>query len=119
MKTIHKWLVLLLMLWTPLFFGGAAYAATQMQLANLLAHDVTQAEPACHDMDTTHSVPDGSQHAAESVQCKHCHFCASFAAPFNEIGAHFFPQMPALAYNAKWVSSTRNTIPDHRPPIDA
>ena len=40
MKTIRKFVALLLLLWTPLFFSGAAYSATQMELANATTHEV-------------------------------------------------------------------------------
>lgn len=120
MKYFNKWIALLLMLWTPLFFGSAAYAATQMSLANLVGHPVAQPEHACHEVNTKHdAIQNDTKHPAGDAHCNHCAFCASFASPFNNMVSYVFPLSSAVAFNAKWTSSTRHITPENRPPIDA
>ena len=58
MKSIRKFVALLLLLWTPLFFSGAAYAATQMELANATTHEVPHKTHACHESDLNGSAVD-------------------------------------------------------------
>ncbi len=120
MKHLNKWFSLLLMLWTPLFFGSAAYAATQMSQASLMSQQVAQPEHACHDVNTKHDASQNdTKHPAGDAHCKHCAFCASFASPFNNMVSYVLPLSSDLAYNAKWTSSTRHITPENRPPIDA
>ena len=120
MKSIRKFIALTLILWTPLFFSGALYAATQMELANATVHELAQKEPSCHEVNAdSSSAHEGMKHPAGDAHCKHCSFCASFAAPFNEIKPHAFPPMSSLAFSPMWTSSNRNPTPDHPPPIDA
>ena len=120
MSSISKFVALLLMFWTPLFFSGAAYAATQMELANATTHEVAHKTDSCHDSDLNKSVVQHDiKHPVKDSNCQHCSFCVSFAAPLNELVYHVVLQTPALAYHAMWVSSTYHIAPDHRPPIDA
>jgi hypothetical protein len=120
MKCIRKFVALLLLLWTPLFFSGAAYAATQMELANAIPHEAMQMSDACHHMVDESAL---SHHDIQSTHgdshYQHCSFCVSFLAPLNEAPFLFIPQIPTLAYGEMWVSSSHNITPDHRPPIDA
>jgi len=119
MKSLRKFIALVLMLWTPLFFSGALYAATQMEMANA-THELAQNEPSCHQVNADSSLAHvGIKHPAGDAHCKHCSFCVSFAAPFNAIQPHAFPPMSTLAFSSIWTSSTRNPTPDHPPPIDA
>ena len=118
MKSIRKFVALTLMLWTPLFFSGASYAATQMQLADAMSHEVVQKPHACHEMPSegttaNHEQPTGTSH------CQHCSFCVSFAAPLHEMTSPNVSPTSPLAFNASWVPSTHHITPDHRPPIDA
>ena len=120
MKSIRKFVALLLLLWTPLFFSGAAYAATQMELASAATHETVEASHSCHHMHDESGITnqDMKHHNGDS-HCQHCGFCVGFVTPLNEVTTNVIPQMPALAFNAMWVSSTHNITPDHRPPIDA
>lgn len=119
MKSIRKFIALMLMLWTPLFFTGATYAATQMEMTNAITHTLAQKNHTCHQANTGTAHPQDSKHATGDSHCQHCSFCASFAAPLNEISTQVIPQPPSLAFKAMWASSTHNITPDHRPPIDA
>jgi len=120
MKSIRKFVALLLLLWTPLFFSGAAYAATQMELANATTHEVAQKTHSCHESDLNGSAAHHDiKHPVKNSHCQHCSFCTSFAAPLNELVYKVVLQTTSLAFNAMWVSSTHNITPDHRPPIDA
>ncbi len=119
-KSIHKFVALLLLLWTPLFFSGAAYAATQMELANASSQATVEASHACHHMHDERGVNHHDmKHHTDNSHCKHCGFCVGFVTPLNEVNTHIVPQATSLAFNAMWVSSTHNITPDHRPPIDA
>jgi hypothetical protein len=119
-NTIRKFVALLLLVWTPLFFSAAAYAATQMELANVTAHEVAHVSHACHHMDDESALNHHDITPAHGdSHCQHCGFCVSFLAPLFEVITPFIPQTPALASNAMWVSSPHNITPDHRPPIDA
>ena len=118
MKSIRKFVALTLMLWTPLFFSGASYAATQMELADATSHAVIQKAHACHEMDAEgaaahHEQPTGTAH------CQHCSFCVSFAAPLYQMTSPIVSQTSPLAISASWAPSTHQITPDHRPPIDA
>ena len=120
MKTVRKFVALLLLLWTPLFFSAAAYAATKMELANVTPHEDVQVSHPCHHMND--ESPLNHHHikpAKADSHCQHCGFCVSFLAPLNEVTIRVIPQMPALVYNAMWVSLPNIITPDHRPPIDA
>jgi hypothetical protein len=120
MKSIRKFVALLLLLWTPLFFSGAAYAATQMELASAATHETVEASHSCHHMhDESGITNQDMKHHNSDSHCQHCGFCVGFVTPLNEVTTNVIPQMPALAFNAMWVSSTHNITPDHRPPIDA
>ena len=120
MKSFRKFVALLLLLWTPLFFSGAAYAATQMELANAASYETAKASHSCHDMHNENGIThqDMKYNTGDS-NCQHCGFCVSFVAPLNEVTTNVIPQIPAFAFHAMWVSSTHNITPDHRPPIDA
>jgi hypothetical protein len=120
MKSIRKIVALLLLLWTPLFFSGAAYAATQMELANVASHETVEASHSCHQMHDETGIPhQDMKHKTGDSHCQHCAFCVGFVTPLNEVNTHIVPQTISLAFNAMWVSSTHNITPDHRPPIDA
>jgi hypothetical protein len=120
MRPIRKFVALLLLLWTPLFFSGAAYAATQMELANATLHETAEASHSCHHMhDEAEMSHQDMKHHADNSHCQHCGFCVGFLTPLNEVTTNAIPQTPSLAFNAMWVSSTHNITPDHRPPIDA
>ena len=120
MKSFRKFVALLLLLWTPLFFSGAAYAATQMELANAASHENVETSHSCHQMHEESGIShqDMKPNTGDS-NCQHCGFCVSFVAPLNEVTTNVIPQIPAFAFHAMWVSSTHNITPDHRPPIDA
>ena len=118
MKSIRKFVALMLMIWTPLFFSGASYAATQMEIADATSHAVIQKAHACHEvpsegMAAHHEQPTSTAH------CQHCSFCVSFAAPLYEMTSHVVSQTSPLAFNALWAPTTYHITPDHRPPIDA
>jgi len=115
---MRKFVALMLILWTPLFFSGASYAATQMQLADATSHEVVQKVHACHEMHAEETSPH-HEHPTGNAQCQHCSFCVSFAAPLNEMNSLIISQTPPLAFSASWVSSTHDITPDHRPPIAA
>ena len=120
MKSIRKFAALLLLLWTPLFFTGAAYAATQMELASATSHETAEASHSCHDMHGEKAIShQDMKHKTGDSHCQHCAFCVGFVTPLNELTTNFIPQTPTLALRAMWVSSTHNITPDHRPPIDA
>ena len=120
MKLIRKFVALLLLLWTPLFFSGAAYAATQMELANAASHETVVASHSCHQMhDESGITHQDMKHDTGNSNCQHCAFCVGFVTPLNEVTTNVIPQTPTLTFQAMWVSSTRNITPDHRPPIDA
>ncbi len=120
MKSIRKFVALLLLLWTPLFFSAAAYAATQMEFANATTHEMVEASYSCHDMhDESGLSHQKMKHNTGDSHCQHCGFCVSFVAPLNEVTTNVIPQIPAFEFHAMWVSSTHNITPDHRPPIDA
>jgi hypothetical protein len=120
MKSIRKFVALLLLLWTPLFFSAAAYAATQMEFANATSHETVEASHSCHDMhDESGLSHQKMKHNTGDSHCQYCGFCVSFVTPMNEVTTTVISQMPTLAFNAMWVSSTHNITPDHRPPIDA
>jgi hypothetical protein len=119
MKSIRKFVALLLLLWTPLFFSGAAYASTQMELANAASHKVVEASHSCHDMNDESGISHQGMKKTSDSHCQHCGFCVSFVTPLNEMTTNIIPPIPSLAFNAMWVSSTHNISPDHRPPIDA
>lgn len=120
MKSIRKIVALLLLLWTPLFFSGAAYAATQMELANAASHETAEASHSCHDMHGEKAIAhQDMKHKTGNAHCQHCAFCVGFVTPLNEVNTHIVPQTISLAFKAMWVSSTHNITPDHRPPIDA
>jgi hypothetical protein len=120
MKSIRKLVALLLLLWTPLFFSGAAYASTQMELANATSHESVEVSHSCHKMhdESGNAHKDLKRNTGDS-NCQHCGFCVSFVTPLNEMTTNTIPPIPSLAFNAMWVSSTHNISPDHRPPIDA
>jgi hypothetical protein len=120
MKSIRKFVALLLLVWTPLFFSGAAYAATQMELANASSHETVEASHSCHHMNGDSGVANKDiKHHGSGSHVQHCGFCVTFVTPLNEVTTNVIPLTPALAINAMWVSSTHNITPDHRPPIDA
>ena len=120
MKSIRNFVALLLLLWTPLFFSAAAYAATQMEFANATSHDTVEASHSCHDMhDESGLSHQKMKHNTGDSNCQHCGFCVSFVTPLIEVTTNVIPQIPAFAFHAMWVSSTHNITPDHRPPIDA
>jgi hypothetical protein len=120
MKSIRKFVALLLLLWTPLFFSAAAYAATQMEFANATSHETVEASHSCHDThDESGLSHQKMKHNTGDSHCQHCGFCVSFVTPLIEVTTTVISQMPTLAFNAMWVSSTHNITPDHRPPIDA
>jgi hypothetical protein len=120
MKSIRKFVALLLLLWTPLFFTGAAYAATQMELASATSHETAEASHSCHDMHNESVIThQDMKHNTGDSNCQHCGFCISFVTPLNEVTTNVIPQTTSLAFNTMWVSSTHNITPDHRPPIDA
>lgn len=120
MNSFRKLVAFLLIAWTPLFFSGALYAATQMELLNATVHELSQKEFSCHQVNADSSLAHKDmKHPAGDAHCKHCSFCASFAAPFNETKPYAFPPMSLLAFSPMWTSSTRNPTPEHPPPIDA
>lgn len=120
MKSFRKLIALLLMLWTPVFFSGAAYAATKMVLTSAVTHEAAQEPHSCHHTQSEYSHSNQDiKHPAGDAHCQHCSFCLGFAAPINEIATRIVPQLTPLAYHATWASSTHNITPDHRPPIDA
>ncbi len=120
MKSIRKFVALLLLVWTPLFFSGAAYAATQMELASAVSHEAVEPSHSCHDMhDASGLSHQKMKRNTSDSHCQHCAFCVSFVTPLNEVTTNVIPLTPTLAINAMWVSSTHNITPDHRPPIDA
>ena len=120
MRSIRKFVALLMLLWAPLFFSAAAYAATQMELASVASHETMEASHSCHDMDDEGGVSHQDiKHNTANSHCKHCGFCVSFLTPLNEFTTNVIPQIPALAFHAMWISSIYNITPDHRPPIDA
>lgn len=120
MKSVRKFIALMLILWTPLFFSGAAYAATQMELANATSHQIAQPPDACHHMDSKKSTGHhDTQHHVGVSNCQHCGFCISFAAPVHESTTHVTSQNSPLASFAIWASSTHHITPENRPPIDA
>lgn len=120
MKSIRKFVAILLLLWTPLFFSAAAYAATQMELANAASNEAVEAAHSCHHMHDESGVShqDMKYRGADS-HCQHCGFCVGFVTAMNEVTTNVIPLKPTLAFNAMWASSTNNITPDHRPPIDA
>ena len=119
-NSTRKFVALMLMLWMPLFFSGAAYAATQMELANANSHEVAQTSHACHHMNSEKmAAHQETKHSTGDSHCQHCSFCVSFVTPLNEISTYITHQPSPLAHNAMWASSTHNITPDHRPPIDA
>jgi tRNA G26 N,N-dimethylase Trm1 len=120
MKSFRKFVALLLLLWTPLFFSAAAYAATQMELANVASQETVEASHSCHQMhDEGGNTHQDEKHNTGDSNCQHCGFCVSFVTPLIEVTTNVIPQIPAFAFHAMWVSSTHNITPDHRPPIDA
>ncbi len=120
MKSFRRFAALLLLLWTPLFFSAAAYAATQMELANANSHEAVEASHSCHEMhDESGLSHQKMKHNTGDSHCQHCGFCVSFVTPLNEVTTTVISQMPTLAFNAMWVSSTHYITPEHRPPIDA
>ncbi len=120
MKSFRKFVAVLLLLWTPLFFSGAAYAATQMELSSTFADEGTQMTHSCHQtqipMKSTH--PDIDHHNGGS-NVHHCGFCVGAAIPLNELATNLVSLTPALAFSLMWVPFSHNTSPEHRPPIDA
>lgn len=120
MKSFRKFVAVLLLLWTPLFFSGAAYAATQMELSSTFADEGTQMTHSCHQtqipMKSTH--PDIDHHNGGS-NVHHCGFCVGAAIPLNELATNLVSLTPALAFSLIWVPSSHNNSPEHRPPIDA
>ena len=120
MKSFRKFVALLLLLWTPLFFSAAAYAATQMELANVASQETVEASHSCHQMhDESGNTHHDVKHNNGDSNCQHCAFCVGFVTPLNEVTTNVIPQTPTLTFQAMWVSTTHNITPDHRPPIDA
>ena len=120
MKSIRKCVALLLLLWTPLFFSAAAYAATQMELESAVSHETVEGSHSCHDMHHESFLSHQKmKHKTDDSHCQHCAFCLGFVTPLNEVTTNVIPQTPTLTFQAMWVSSTHNITPDHRPPIDA
>ena len=120
MKTVRKFVALLLLIWNPLFFNAAAYAATQMELANVTPLQDVQVSHPCHHVDDESPLNHHQIMPAKAdSHCQHCGFCVSFLAPLNEVTIRVIPQTPALALNTMWASLPNIITPDHRPPIDA
>lgn len=125
---MKKIISLLLVLWLPLFFSTAGYAATSMQAqagavsskADVQTHHAQMSEHCKMMFEDNASQPDKDQNQRHTGKnaCQHCGFCVSlgfFAVPDFGLQQSHHP----LISHTGWASSPHTTSTDLRPPITA